>query len=129
VDDREFVAAFEDRTLPAREFTHRNHVRLAWLYLREAPLLGALQRYVTSLRAYATGLGAATKYHETITWTFLVVIHERMLDRPADSFDHFASENEDLFTWKEVMRRFYREETLASERARSTFVMPDRVAG
>jgi hypothetical protein len=123
VDDREFIAAFEACTLPASHFTHRNHVRLAWLVLREAPLLPALTRFAEGLKQYATSLGAAAKYHETITWAFLFVIHERMRDE--SSFEAFAEVNEDLFAWQALMARYYRSETLASARARTTFVMPD----
>ncbi len=35
--DAEFVAAFESCALPAQAFRHRDHVRLAWLYLRRVP--------------------------------------------------------------------------------------------
>ena len=35
--ESEFVAAFEDASLPETAFRHRDHVRLAWIYLRELP--------------------------------------------------------------------------------------------
>ena len=69
--------------LPAAEVPHRAHVRLAWLYLREDSLLDALTRFVEGLKRYAGSLGASTKYHETITWAYLFLIHERMA-READ---------------------------------------------
>ncbi len=126
MDDREFTAAFEACTLPPTLFTHREHVRLAWLYLREEPLLGALTRFVEGLKRYATSLGAAAKYHETITWAFLFVIHERMQQRgPTETFEEFEAANPDLFAWKSLMGNYYREETLQSARAKASFVMPD----
>jgi hypothetical protein len=124
VDDREFIAAFENQTLDPSLFTHRNHVRLAWLFLRDAPLLEALPRFANGLRTYATSLGAAGKYHETITWSLLFVIRERMQDT-TESFDTFAVRNPDLLDWKSLLHRYYRPETLASEHARSSFLMPD----
>jgi hypothetical protein len=78
VRDRDFVRAFEDCTLPPEQFPHRAHVRLAWLYLREGSLLDALPRFVEGLKRYAASLGAATKYHETVTWAYMILIHERM---------------------------------------------------
>lgn len=42
MDDRCFVAALESCALPSEAFDHRAHVRLAWLYLKEQPLLEAL---------------------------------------------------------------------------------------
>jgi hypothetical protein len=123
VDDREFIAAFEACTLLPSEFTHRQHVRLAWLYLRDEPLLAALARFADGLKRYATSLGASAKYHETITWAFLFLIRERMQDET--TFDAFAAKNEDLFSWQTLMSRYYTTETLQSERARASFVMPD----
>jgi hypothetical protein len=122
VDDRELVASFEACTLPPAEFSHRNHVRVAWLYLREQPLLATLPRFAANLRRYATSLGAAGKYHETITWAFLFLIHERMQQCAATAFNEFAEENPDLFG--SIIERYYSPDVLASELARTVFVMP-----
>lgn len=125
--DREFTAAFESCTLPPETFHHREHVRLAWIYLREAPLLEALTRFAESLKRFAAHAGSAGLYHETITFAFLFLIHERMQRTTAASFDAFAEENADLFAWKpSILDRYYSAETLQSEVARRTFVMPDR---
>jgi hypothetical protein len=121
--DTDFVQSFETCTLRADLFDHREHVRLAWLYLREQPLLEALPRFITSLKRYAGSLGASGKYHETITYAFMFLIHERMQREAADTFDDFADANGDLLG--PILQRYYRAETLASELARSTFVLPD----
>src|SRR5687768_8500528 len=123
MDDRAFVAALESCTLPSEEFDHRAHVRLAWLYLAEQPLLEALPRFIASLKRYAGSLGASGKYHETITYAFMFLIHERMQREPAEGFDKFATAHPDVFG--PILQRYYRAETLASDLARSTFVMPD----
>jgi hypothetical protein len=123
VRDRELVQAFEDCTLPSEQFPHRAHVRLAWLYLREGPLLEALPRFAEGLKRYAASLGAATKYHETVTWAYLFLIHERMARTECATFEEFASANDDLFNG--ILDQYYRKETLASDLARRTFVMPD----
>ena len=124
--DREFVEAFEACTLPPAQFPHRAHVRLAWLYLREHPLLETLTRYSHGIRRYATSLGASAKYHETITWAYLFLIHERMQLAACETFEDFANANEDLFG--PVLDRYYSRETLGSDLARTTFVLPDRGA-
>jgi hypothetical protein len=124
-DDREFVVQFEACTLPSRLFHHRNHVRLAWLYLMEAPLLDALVRFRTSLQRYAASLDAGTKYHETVTFAFLFLIHERMQHAQAATFDDFADANPDLF--ENILSRYYTAETLRSDLARRIFVMPDLI--
>jgi len=122
VHDREFVEAFEACTLPPDLFSHRAHVRLAWLYLREGTLLETLTRYSEGIKRYAASLGAAGKYHETITWAYLFLIHERMQHDPHVTFEDFAAANEDLFG--PVLERYYSRETLSSDLARTTFVLP-----
>ncbi len=121
--DRDFIEAFENCTLPPECFSHRAHVRLAFLYLREGPLLDTLTRYSDGIRRYAGSLGAAAKYHETITWAFLFIIHERMQRASYATFDDFAAANEDLFG--PILERYYSKETLGSELARKAFVLPD----
>lgn len=124
--DRQFVDAFESLAYPPDDFHHREHVRLAWIYLHERPLLEALTRFVESLKRFAANAGAAGVYHETVTFAFLFLIHERMTE--SATFDEFAEANPDLFTWKpSILDRYYRAETLWSETARSTFVVPDGI--
>jgi hypothetical protein len=129
VDDRAFVEAFESCTLPPGLFRHRDHVRLAFLYLKQLPVLEALSRFSRGLQRYATSLGKADLYHQTITWVFLLLIHERMArGEEAASFETFAMGNADLLAWSpSVLSAYYREETLASPLARRTFLLPDRL--
>ncbi len=129
-DPRAFVEAFEATTLPEASFRHRDHVRLAWLYLRDLPPAAALARFSDGLRRYAGALGKASRYHETITWAYLLLIHERR-ERlgPHDSFETFAGANPDLLAWKpSILDALYRPETISSDLARRTFLLPDRPA-
>jgi hypothetical protein len=123
--EAELIRAFEAGRLAG--FHHREHVRLAWAYLRERPLLEALPRFVEGLRRFAAAHGVPEKYHATVTWAYLLLIHERMRGAPGmGRFDAFAAANPDLLVWKpSVLERYYRRETLDSERARGTFVLPD----
>ena len=122
--DSEFLRAFEACAVANADFHHADHIRLAWIYLREHPLLEAIDRFSTSLKRFAAHHGVPGLYHETITWAYLLLIHERMNGEP--SFDAFRAANPELFTWKpSVLSRYYTSETLASERARQVFVMPD----
>ena len=77
----DLVARFEDCTLPAAEFHHAEHVRVAWEYLREAQLVDALKRFAMNLRQFAAHNQADALYHETITWAYVALIHGRMLDQ------------------------------------------------
>jgi hypothetical protein len=126
--DAEILAAFTQGTLDA--FPHRDHVRVAWLYLRREPLWAALPRFCTDLAAFAARAGQPGRYHETISCAYVLLVHERAATRPPDeSWDAFAAANGDLLSWRpSILDRYYRAETLAGALARSTFVLPDRLA-
>jgi len=125
VSDAELLAGFEDGTLPA--FPHREHVRVAWLFVRRDGLPGALTTFPDRLRAFALAKGSPNLYHATITWAFLLLVGERLGDA-RETFDAFASRNPDLLAWNpSVLDRYYKNETLASDRARALFLLPDRL--
>jgi hypothetical protein len=128
--EAEFVAAFEDTSLPEAAFRHRDHVRLAWIYLRETPVPEALARFAEGLKRFAAAKGKAGLYHETITFAYLLLINERVeRSGRGSSFDDFAEANPDLLVWRpSILASYYKEETLGSLLARRTFVLPDRVA-
>jgi hypothetical protein len=127
-DDAAFVAAFEDCTLPPERFHHADHVRLAWLLLGQQDLPHALVRFCDGLKRYAASLGKAGLYHETITVAYLLLVNERRQAGGAgEAFDAFKRRNPDLFAWRpSILEKYYRAETLASARARESFVLPDR---
>lgn len=130
LDDAALLRQFEDGTLPGAAFHHREHVRVAWLYLKTEPPLTALYRFAEGLQRFAAAQGAAGLYHETITWAYLLLIRERMEREGAGATsEEFVDRNPDLLAWKpSVLDRYYRPETLGSELARRVFVMPDRAA-
>ncbi len=124
MDDREFLAAFEACEIANTDFHHADHIRVAWIYLRDAPQLEAIERFTASLKRFAAHHGVPKLYHATITWAYLLLIHDRM--NGDDSFEGFRAKNPDLFTWKpSILDAYYTAETLASDRARGAFVMPD----
>ena len=127
--DAEFKARFLDTTLGTDQFHHADHVRMAWLFVTDYGMPEALDRFPAALRRFADAKGATSLYHATITWAFLLLIHERQVRHPAASWPAFAAAHPDLLTWKpSVLDRLYTHETLWSDVARQTFVMPDRLA-
>jgi len=129
MNDHDFAEAFERCEIAGDAFHHRDHVRLAWIYLRQMPPLDALRRFVESLKRFAVHNGVPNLYHETITWAYLLLIHERMERNPVDDFETFEAANPDLFTWKpSILDRYYDRETLDSPLARRTFIMPSSAA-
>jgi hypothetical protein len=80
------------------------------------------------LARFATANGKPNLYHETITWAFLLLIRERLARTESQqTWSEFAACNGDLLSWKDnVLKKYYRGETLASDLARTTFVFPDK---
>lgn len=124
--DDDLLEQFEAASIPADCFHHPEHVRVAFIYLACHPLLEALQKFSASLRRFAAANGKPGRYHETITWAYVFLVNQRR-DGPDQSWEAFARENQDLLDWKNsILRKYYREETLASEKAKRQFVLPDK---
>jgi len=127
VTDHEFLAALEDTTLPDHAFCHRDHLRAAYLYLQRDGFAGATVAMSAALRRFAASRGKAERYHETITIAFLALINERLAaSGDAGSFEAFLARHPEI-TERTLLERYYRPETLASERARRAFVLEPRV--
>ena len=127
MNDRDFVDAFEACAIASSDFHHADHVRLAWIYLRRHPLIEAIERFTTSLQRFAAHHSVPGLYHETISWAYLLLIHERMQrDGASGGWESFRAANGDLFAWKpSILERYYSPETLNSDLARSVFILPD----
>jgi hypothetical protein len=129
MNDDDFLEQLEACTLPEDCFHHADHLHAAWLYLTRFSATEAISRFSAALRGYAASLGKPDRYHETITWAYLLLVNERI--RRSDgiaTWEQFSAAHTDLFDWKNsILLRYYRPETLESELARRVFVMPDRV--
>lgn len=126
--DEALVAAFEAGRTPPGGFPHREHVRVAWWYLCRHPLPAALERFRLGLVRFAAAHGAPGRYHDTITTAYVLLIHERLEETGrTHSWEEFADRHADLLSWNpSILDRYYTRETLMSDRARRTFVMPER---
>jgi hypothetical protein len=106
--------------------THAAHVRVAWWYLRQAPLPEALARFSRALRRFAAAQGAADKYHETITVAWMALVAERLQASPDLDWDAFAARYPELLVrTPSILARYYSDDCLRSPIARRTFVLPD----
>lgn len=123
------VEAFENGTIEAGEFDHESHTLVAWHYLQDLPLLDAIARFTCAVKRLAVKLGAPGKYHETITWFYLVKIAERCSAEPGADWAAFKAANPDLFDRDPMLvDKYYSRSLLHSATARRLFVLPDRRA-
>src|ERR1700686_2488346 len=127
MSDEELINRFEAGAVPASEFHHADHVRLAFAYLQKYPPLAALDRFSGALKRFAATHGKPHLYNETITHAYFFLIRERMARRACTEWEEFATHNPDLLIWKDgILNRYYQDATLKSDLARNVFVFPDR---
>jgi hypothetical protein len=125
--DDPLVRAFEAGTVDPAKFNHREHLYVAWCYLKALTLEDALLRYVRHLRLLASTLGVPGKYHATITWGYLVLLDEAMHDPELScaGFDAVLEKHPTLLD-RHALHAYYKPEELASPAARQRFVLPRR---
>jgi hypothetical protein len=124
--DREFRRAFEAGAFAPADFSHRQHVRLAYVYLVDSDVNLALDRMRAALVCFLSHHGIpATKYHETLTRAWILAVHHFMHRTPeATSADDFIDRNPMLLDSK-IMLTHYSAGLLFSAAARAEFVEPD----
>ncbi len=128
-DHGAFLGAFEASTIRPEEFDHVAHVRAAWILLRHHSPAVAIERYSAALKRFTAHIGQADKYNETITWFFMLLIHQRMAARPEEDWQAFSEHNPDILTEpKRLLADHYASGLIGSELARRCFVMPDTAA-
>jgi hypothetical protein len=117
------VVEFENATIDAAEFDHEAHVLVGWRYLQDYSLLDSIKRYSGALQRLTRKLGVPTKYHETITWFYLIKTAER---KAQTDWAAFKTTNPDLFERNpSLVQQYYSESLLSSDDARQAFVFPD----
>jgi hypothetical protein len=127
MSNEELIRCFENDAVPENSFHHADHVRLAFAYLCEYPVLHALEKFANALKRFAAARGKTQLYNETITCAFFFLIHERMARSEGADWEEFSRHNADLLIWKDgILSRYYRESTLKSDLARKVFVLPDK---
>jgi hypothetical protein len=128
MDDDALWEAFSTAALPEQDWTHRSHLRVAWLFsnrytLDEAHLL--MRVGIIRLNA-AQGLveTPARGYHETITRVWLVLLRSLMKEFPAASSAAFV-DAAGAWLAREALLRHYSRDRLTSVEARAHFIDPD----
>lgn len=122
------LAAFEAGSLDPGCFSHRKHLSLAWKYLQRDGFPEGALNFRRHLKAYVTKVGAEGKYHETITWAYLVLLNEEMSLRspPGEAFDAMIERRPDLLDHRGgAISRCYSKAQLDLPEARRVFLLPD----
>ncbi|HET9372595.1 MAG TPA: hypothetical protein VFO19_20170 [Vicinamibacterales bacterium] len=125
--DRAFLSAFEGLELAGADFSHRSHIRYAWLVRRVAGADAARDRIERGIRAFAEAQGAAAKYHVTITEAWVRLVEAAIASDPPDereTFDAWVARHAPLLDSSRLAQHFSLDR-LRSEPARIGWVEPD----
>ena len=120
------IEAFEALNFDAGGFDHEAHVYVAWSYLQQHDLLESIGRYRKTLKLLTSSLGVPDKYHETMTWFYMIAVSEHSMTTGPSDWSTFRAKNPALFERSpSVINRFYSANRLKSIDARKMFVLPD----
>jgi hypothetical protein len=124
--DDEFLNRFSDCSLPPAQFQHLGHVRLGWICLQRYPVDEAVRTACDGIARYAAHLGAADKFHRTITEALMRMLAAHgAADRNLDWAAFSQRGGELLADAKGQLARHYSAAVLAGGEARRRFVEPD----
>ena len=122
-----FVAAWQARTLPKKEWTHVAHVTVAAYHViqyRET----ALERVRTGIIRYNEAVGTANTdssgYHETLT-CFWIGLVEKLVERISDPLTGARYAVETFGAQRDLFRRYYSFDVVGDTTARRAWIAPD----
>ncbi|HTV48340.1 MAG TPA: hypothetical protein VMG59_07845 [Phycisphaerae bacterium] len=132
VDDQTLLREFESRSLPFKQWTHRAHVRVAYLYLRQYSFDEALKRIGEGIKAYNAANnvpeGPTSGYNQTTTHAFTHLIAAVMQtyskSHPVKDSQGFCDAHPQLMS-QHVLRLFYSPERRMHPLAKTQFIEPD----
>lgn len=127
--DAEFLTAFESCSLPFKQWNHRAHVRVAYLYASRLSLNDAIGKMRSGVKTYnaVNDVPEAIDrgYHETITQAFMrLIFAANQRTGPHQSADEFCDQHPELLD-KRALLRFYSRERIMSWEAKGEFIEPD----
>ncbi|HJT80983.1 MAG TPA: hypothetical protein VJ719_07290 [Chthoniobacterales bacterium] len=122
----ELTRALERGDHSNASFHHSSHLAVAWVYLQGSDSLAtATEKMRATLRKFATAAGKAEKYHETITVFWMRTLAALRDTTPGCDLDQILAANPRLLE-KDFPLDYYSHGLLFSDRARTSWVEPDR---
>jgi outer membrane protein assembly factor BamD (BamD/ComL family) len=133
MDDVELLQKFEDCTLSFDQWTHRAHVKVAYLHLRQFTFDEALNYLRTRIKRYNAAHNVPEDlpmrgYNETTTRALLHLIAAVMQayekSHPVQTADEFYDMHPQVHS-KHVLRFFYTVDRRMHPEAKTKFIEPD----
>ena len=122
--DSTFLTRFRNLSLHPELFTHKAHLRLAWLQINLNGLETAIINCRSQISAFASFHGDDQKFNETITTASVYAVNHFMANE--NSFEEFIERNPQLLSdLKALINSHYSYDIFTAENARLLFIEPD----
>jgi hypothetical protein len=118
------VHSFEACTIHPAEFKHYQHLTVALWYVANFSYDEATVKMRTGIQKLATAYGK-TGYHETITLFWLAIVREFLARSHSRSIVELANKLAAECADKNLIRDYYSEDLLTSDKAKNRWVAPD----
>ena len=129
MSDKEFLEAFESHAWPVGNWHHREHIKVAYLYLLRHPLEEATAKMRTAVKSYNEVKqipdSPTRGYHETMTIAWMHLACLTLCEYgPAENADSFFEQHPQL-SHNKNLGLFYSRDRFMSPQAKIGFVEPD----
>lgn len=129
MNDEEFPQKFEAADLTEAAWHHREHLRVAYLYLRRFPFDEAMEKARAGIQAVNAAQNIPESidrgYHETMTLGWMRLVQCALAEfGPEESADAFLDKHSHLLA-RRALLFFYSHEQLMSAEAKARFIEPD----
>jgi hypothetical protein len=129
VSDEDFLAQFESAAWPYTAWHHRQHIKIAYLYLRRYPFAQAQIRIREKIKAFNAAKQVPESllggYHDTMTQAWMHLVYFTLCEfGAAENADAFYEQHPQLWG-KKALRFYYTKERFTSPEAKAQFAAPD----
>ncbi len=129
MDNQKIISLFETHSLPKSEWTHEAHLICAlWYIAKTSTVWDAIcvikDRIISHNKSVGTANTGQKGYHETITVFWALQLSEFYQENTDLSFDTLVQKllQDERFTDKSYIKKFYDDEVLKSSQARATYI-------
>lgn len=123
------VKAFENCTLPRREWTHQAHLIIALWYLTHYPQPEAINCIREGIQNYNNAIGIKTTkdsgYHETITLFWVKIVNQYLIKSKNSLIVDLVNSLIQHYQNPRLPLEYYRQNRLMSWQARQSWIEPD----
>lgn len=124
--DMDFITNFQQCSISPKIFSHEAHLRLAYIYITDYNIEGAIKSIQDDLKRYVNFWGAKDKYNTTLTIASVKAVYRFMSKSKSTNFKDFILEFPRLkYHFKELLACHYTTDIFNSRKAKTTFLEPE----